>query len=186
MAPLARWMSGNMGVPFSCLHDIYDVEEIKTAYDQIGRALGLCFADAFDGQRREALRLRNRAAGRLKGLRYVSAQIGALQPLPLAVFLSDCGASPILVHMEEFYPSDGQWRQRLLDRNEDPAVCAMLNEEADKTLIDGLCPDLILGDWGGRGGSVPDAMTIDLYGQIGYERTISLLTRILGALPERS
>jgi hypothetical protein len=84
-----------------------------------------------------------------------------------------------MVHIEEFYPSDAYWRERLVGMDENPLVCLMVNEQADKEVIGALCPDLIFGDWGGRNGqSPPTVQLLDLYGQVGYERTIALLKRI--------
>jgi hypothetical protein len=81
--------------------------------------------------------------------------------------------------MEEYYPSDSKWKESLLARDKNPILCLMFNEHADKTIIQELCPHIVIGDWGGRNQTKPPTLQLmDFYGQAGYERTISLLNRI--------
>ena len=71
----------------------------------------------------------------------------------------------------------------LTGRDINPIICLMLNEQANRQIIEALCPNLVMGDWGGRGQNNPPSVPIlDLYGHIGYERTIVLLERITRAL----
>jgi len=182
MEPLAQWMAKEHDIPFASLHDVYNVREIENTYSQIGQHLGLEMAQEFAGQRKEVKKAQKAAAAQLKSLQYISANLGTVQPLPLSAYLSDLGMSPIMIHLAEFYPSDTQWKEILTGRDINPIICLMLNEQADKQIMEALGPDLVMGDWGGRGQNHPSSVPIlDLYGHIGYERTIELLERITRA-----
>lgn len=184
MEPLAVRMEDEHGIPFVSLHDIYGVAEIEEAYLRIEGLLDVRITGGCDERRDRAWSLQEKVPGLLKGLRYIGANVGAVQPLPLSVYLARMGMLPIMVHMEEFYPSDARWRRTLLESGEDPAVCLMVNEEVDQKIIEALCPDMVIGDWGGRERLRPPTIQIlDLYGQVGYERTITLLERMIRALP---
>ncbi|GLC81899.1 nitrogenase component 1 [Lacrimispora brassicae] len=183
MDPLAHWMAKEHDIPFVSLHDVYNVLEIEHTYSQIGQHLSMDMAHEFAGQRKEGNKAQKAAAARLKNLQYISANLGTVQPLPLSAYLWDLGMSPIMIHLPEFYPSDTQWKDKLTGKDINPIICLMLNEEADRQIIEALCPDLVMGDWGGRGQSDPPSVPLlDLYGHIGYERTIVLLERITRAL----
>lgn len=192
MSPLAQWMENEHKIPFFSLHDRYDVKEISLVYSDIARYLELeerlGAEDVFGlkALRSTAESIQKEAAAQLSGTQYVSALIGAIQPLPLSVYLSSLGMIPIMIHMEEFYPADKQHREALLNLDQNPVICLMLNEQADQPIIEALCPELILGDWGGRKLPSPASIQLmDLYGQIGYERTILLLKRILMGLDNK-
>ena len=189
MYPLAQWMEKEHKIPFFSLHDVYDVNEISLVYSDIAQFLkldnSLGSGEIFDpaALRNAAESIQKEASKQLSGIQYVSALIGAVQPLPLSVYLSSLGMIPIMIHMEEFYPADKQYREALLYLDQNPVICLMLNEQADQPLIEALCPALILGDWGGRTLPSPASIQLmDFYGQIGYERTILLLERILKSL----
>lgn len=183
MNPLAVQMEKEHSIPFVSLHELYHIKDIEKAYSQIDRILGTAVAKESENQRQQTKKLQKKAAVQLKGLSFISANSGALQPLPLSLFLAELGMSPIMVHMEEFYPTDTQWKEKLLAYNHNPIICLMLNEEADEPIIDALCPHFVFGDWGGR--NKDNALTVplqDLYGQVGYERTVVLLERIMKKL----
>lgn len=183
MNPLAEWMAKEHDVPFISLHDVYSIREIKNTYSQIEKHLGLEINKYFIAMQKKAKNVQKNAAVRLSNIQYISANIGALQPLPLSSYLSELGMSPIMIHMEEFYPSDTQWKERLIGQDKNPIICLMLNEQADMPLIKALCPDMVFGDWGGRSLIHPKTVhLLDLYGQAGYERTIEILERITSVL----
>lgn len=183
MAPLAEWMAKEHGMSFISLHDVYNVGDIEYAYTQIGQQLGLEIRHVFAGRMKEARKIQKAAAMKLKNLRYISANVGTVQPLPLSSYLLFLGMDPIMIHMAEYYSSDTQWKEKLTGQDSNPIICLMLNEQADKQIIAALCPDIVIGDWGGRfQKNPPNVPILDLYGHIGYERTIMLLNRIIHAL----
>jgi nitrogenase molybdenum-iron protein alpha/beta subunit len=183
MDSLAKWMAKEHGIPFISLHDVYNVLDIESTYSQIGQHLGLEMAHEFAEQKKEGKKAQKAASAQLKALQYISANLGTVQPLPLSAYLSDLGMSPIMIHMAEFYPSDTHWKEMLTGRDINPIICLMLNEQADRQIIEELRPDLVMGDWGGRSRSNPPSVPVlDLYGHIGYERTIELLNRMARVL----
>lgn len=182
MNPLAQWMAKEHDTPFVSLHDVYSVREIDETYSQIGRHLGLEIQQQFTGQMTEAKIAEKTAKASLKNLQYISANIGTVQPLPLSAYLWELGMSPIMIHMAEFYPSDTEWKAKLTGQEVNPIICLMLNEQADMQIIQALCPDMVLGDWGGRQQKQPPSVPIlDLYGHVGYERTTAMVERIIRA-----
>jgi len=180
MNPLAEYLEKEHDVPFISLHDVYSVKEINEVYTVLENHLELKIIPDMKDLKKEADLLQTQAAMQLKDTSYIMANIGALQPLPLSAYFSELGMSPIMIHMEEYYPSDSKWKESLLARDKNPILCLMFNEHADKTIIQELCPHIVIGDWGGRNQTKPPTLqTMDFYGQAGYERTISLLNRII-------
>ena len=179
MNPFAEYLKEEHDVPFISLHDVYRVKEINKVYTILEDHLKLNIVPNMKDLEKKADLLQTQMAVQLNNTSFIMANIGALQPLPLSVYFSELGMSPIMIHMEEYYPSDTKWKESLLTRDENPILCLMLNEHADKTIIEELCPDIVIGDWGGRSQTKPPTLPImDFYGQVGYERTISLLSRI--------
>lgn len=183
MNSLAEWLDKEHNIPYVSLHDIYGIGDIECAYSKIGQQLGLEIHQGFEEQRKEAEKIRKAAGVQLENLRYISANIGTVQPLPLSSYLLSLGMDPMMIHMPEFYSSDIIWREKIMEQDINPIVCLMLNEQMDRQIIEELCPDIVIGDWGGRfQKNPPNVSVLDLYGHIGYERTITLLSRIIQAL----
>lgn len=183
--PLAADMEQSFGTPAFRLHNAYDPAEIDALHGAIAKALGIQWENGFDRGRLEALSLQEQAKNRLNGLRYVSAHIGPLKALPLAAYLAAMGMAPLLLHLEEFWPDDRSWANALNARGYDPLVCHMVNSASDAPLLESLSPDLCLGDLSGANIRIPCVPYMpDLYGLSGYERTGSLLKKLLHALDE--
>lgn len=175
---LGEWMERELHIPSVNLHRAYCADEIRASYVQVGQHLDLDLEPGFLEQYREICCLENQVARQAAGLHYVSATIGALQPLPLSLYLSSLGMSPILIHLEEFYPSDTRFKEMLLARGENPPVCLMLNPEADWEAIKSLQPDFVLGDRLYPDDAPPVVRISDLYMRMGFERTKLLLKRL--------
>lgn len=185
MNPLAEWMAQVHEIPFLSLHDIYDTKEIENAYLHIEQCLGIEIGCKFAERLKYTRKIQKKAVDKIRGLQYISADIGALQPLPLSVYLSKLGMEPVMIHMEEFYPSDMQWKEKIISLDKNPVICLMLNKQGDGPLIEAMCPDMVLGDWDIQGkGRPPMVQLLDLYGQVGYERTVTILKRITDVLME--
>jgi nitrogenase molybdenum-iron protein alpha/beta subunit len=180
--PLALMMEKNFGIPPVYLHKLYDPGTIDRAYGLIAETLDLRWDDPFAAERQRALLLEQEAAERMSGLRGVFGPIGLTMPIPLAAYLARLGLRPLLLHIEDFYPSDIGHAGELKALGFDPPVCHMANLERDIALVENLAPDLCLGTLpaGGAIRTLPGVQ--GLYGQFGYERTSSLLEMILNAL----
>ena len=167
-------------VPFISLHETYDVFEIDGLYEAIEKALKIRFNHEFDEWREKAIALQNQAKDVFKGKSYISTHIGAMMPLPLAVYLAKFEMEPMLLHMDEFYPDDRKWAKAIKEQGYDPMICHMVNDNADIELLEGIKADFSLGKLLKDSSSTPCVPYLeDLYGQIGYERTVALLSRML-------
>ncbi|QDR83405.1 nitrogenase component 1 [Sporomusa termitida] len=185
--PLAAAMEQSFGIPAFRLHTVYAAAEIDALYAAIAEKLGLQWGNEFNRERLEALSLQEQARKRLHGCRYICAHIGPVRALPLAAFLAAMGMEPVLLHLEEFWPDDKQWAEVLQALGYDPLVCHMVNSGADAPLLASLAPDLCLGDVTGAKVRFPCVPYLsDLYGLSGYERTSSLLRKLLHALEQPS
>ncbi|SHI14715.1 Nitrogenase molybdenum-iron protein, alpha and beta chains [Sporobacter termitidis DSM 10068] len=181
--PLAADMEQSFGTPAFRLYDIYDPAEIGALHAAVAQRLGIEWDNALDDERPALLSLQEQAAKRLGGLRYVCAHTGPLGALPMAAYLAALGMEPLLLHLEEFWPGDKRWTELLNARGYDPPVCHMVNSDSDAPLLEGLSPALCLGDLPGARVRIPSVPQLsDLYGLCGYERTRSLLERILRVL----
>jgi nitrogenase molybdenum-iron protein alpha/beta subunit len=185
--PLAAAMEQSFGIPAFRLHTVYDAAEIATLYAAIAKKLGIQWGNEFNRERLEALSLQEQASKRLNGCRYICAHIGPVRTMPLAAFLAAMGMEPVLLHLEEFWPDDKHWAEVLNALGYDPLVCHMVNSGADAPLLESLAPDLCLGDLTGAKVRIPCVPYMsDLYGLSGYERTNSLLKKILHKLEQPS
>jgi len=102
-----------------------------------------------------------------------------------SAYPSRMGMEPVLLHLEDFWPDDKQWAEALNALGYDPLVCHMVNSGADAPLLESLAPDLCLGDLTGAKVRVPSVPYLsDLYGMSGYERTCSLLKKLLHKLEQ--
>lgn len=183
--PLAADMEKTFGTPAIRLHNTYDPVKIDERYGEIAQKLKLQWRSQFKQERLECLSLQAQGEKRLRGLRFVSAHTGPLSTLPLAAYLAALGMEPLLMHLEEFWPDDRKWAEVLHARGYNPPVCHMVNSNSDAPLIEKLSPDLCLGELRGAKLRIPCVPNLsDLYDMCGYERTRSLLKKLLRTLDE--
>lgn len=177
--PLAARMEREFGIPAVSLHTLYSVEEIQQAYHSVGEHFGLNFSGVFEEERKMALDLERQAKTKLAGLRYlISCRVDL--PLPLSVYLSHLGMEPLLLHLEEFYPQDGEHVKKMNRLGYDPFVCRMVNLEDEVRILKDIGADLCLGYLPGKESIIPCVSEMfDFYGQTGYGRTAGILQRIL-------
>lgn len=190
MNPLAEQMQRAFDVPYVSLHEVYSVAEIDAMLGKLAGRLGIDWGDAFAAKREEALRLEEEAKAAFSGASYVVTPGCTLSPLPLALYLGTFHMSPLLLHVEEFYPDDRRWAKALLEKELDPPLCHMVNNRADAAVLERLAPTLSFGEIPEGTGAVPAVSYLyEMYGQAGYERTALLLSRMLqtreGASPRR-
>ena len=184
MQPLAAKMEREFGIPYIALNNLYDVESIGRAYEEIAKRFGFSWGEAFAKERQQALEFEEQAREKLKGLRYIlSPRID--MPVALAVYLTGLGMEPLLLHLEDCYPEDRVHVKRLVSLGYNPWVCRMVNAEADVPVLAKLAPDICFGYLPATKATacVPDMF--DFYGQVGYGRTSNLLKRSLGVLADR-
>ncbi|HWQ78078.1 MAG TPA: nitrogenase component 1 [Anaerovoracaceae bacterium] len=183
MNPLAEVMRQKYQIPFISLHETYEVSEINDLYKSVAEILGIVWHGAFEKLRLQALSLQNRVREAFCGTRYISTHRNALMPLPLALYLTEFQMEPLLLHIEEFYPDDRKWAKALLEKGRNPLICHMVNEQADAPVLERLQPDFSFGEIPAGTGQIPCAPYLyELYGQIGYERTVLLLDRMIHTL----
>ncbi|WP_315122032.1 nitrogenase component 1 [uncultured Clostridium sp.] len=182
MNPLAEMMWDKFQVPFISLHEIYDVFEIDNLYEAIEKSLKIKFSHEFDESRKKAIELEKQVEDVFKGKNYILTHIGATMPLPLVLYLSKFEMNPMLLHMDEFYPDDKKWAKAIKNKDYNPMVCHMVNDNADISLLERLNAEFSLGKLLKKSASIPCLPYLeDLYGQMGYERTVVLLSRMLKA-----
>ncbi|EJE7233985.1 nitrogen fixation protein NifE [Clostridium sporogenes] len=180
MNPLAEMMWEKFKVPFISLHETYDVFEIDDLYEAVEKALKIKFNHEFDEWREKAIELQRQIEDVFKGKSYILTHIGAMMPLPFVLYLTKFEMKPMLLHMDEFYPDDRKWAKAIKEQGYDPMICHMVNDNADIELLEGIEAELSLGELLKDSSLIPCVPYLeDLYGQIGYERTVALLSRML-------
>lgn len=181
--PLAVKMEERFGIPFISLHNSYRVAEIETAYAQVMQGLGLSSSVRFNDEAEEVYKLQKQVSEKVDGLKYAMGPIGPIMALPIAEYLAQLGMVPVLLHIEEWYPDDRQWSNKLLERGHNPPVCHMASGRLDWRLIEQLEPDVYIGlPLGNSEGLVSVPFMQEIYGKIGYEKTTALLEKLLAAL----
>ncbi|HWR56446.1 MAG TPA: nitrogenase component 1 [Negativicutes bacterium] len=182
MNPLAEMMRQQYQVPLISLHETYDVLGIDYLYQSVAEALGIVWDREYTETRKIAVSLQDQVKEAFHGVSYISTRIGALTPLPLALYLTQFQMKPLLLHLDEFYPDDRKWAKALNEKGYDPMICHMVNDAADVLVLEHLGPDFSFGELPDGTGQIPCVPYLDdLYGQIGYERTVLLLSRMLKA-----
>ncbi len=180
--PLAAKMQERFGIPYSGLHMAFSVEDIDREYARIEELLGISLAGEFDGWRRKAIQLEERAAKELKGLKYAMLTEVDM-PVPLALYLAKFGMEPILIHLGDVHKEDIECAAKLKALGIDPPVCRIMNHDYDIELIRSMGPDLCFGYMKHPipGFKVAENCN-DFFGITGYERTVGLLDRIFTVL----
>lgn len=182
MNPLAETMLQRYQVPFISLHETYDVLEIDLLYESVAQSLRIVWNGEFEKERQKALSLQNQVKDVFLGVRYIVTNHNALMALPLVLYLNRFKMEPLLLHLEEFYPDDRKLAKALVEKGQNPLICHMVNEKADAIVLRRLCPDFSFGELPDGIDQIPCVPHLyELYGQIGYERTALLLSRMLYA-----
>ncbi|WP_099203830.1 nitrogenase component 1 [Scatolibacter rhodanostii] len=182
MNPLAERMKKELDIPLFSLHDCYSVSDIDHILQQLAEYLDIDWGDAFAVEREKLQQGEAQAKQILNQVVYTNTPRSFLPPLPLAFYLEQFGMTACLLHIEEFYPDDRRWAKKLIEKNMNPLLCHMVNDKEDTKLIEKLSPDLCFGEMKDSSGEVAELSHLyELYGQLGYERSADLLTRILQA-----
>lgn len=81
------------------------------------------------------------------------------------------------MNVEEFYPNDLETAKLLKAVGCNPYICHLVNRMADAPVLESLGADFCFGEIAEGTGKTPDVREIiKIYGQIGYERNMFLLT----------
>lgn len=178
MAPLASEMKKKFNMPYWSLHVAYNPNTIRTLYDEICEQLELPYFPDLEGLYGEVIEVESKLRLLLDGKTFIMGPRIDLT-MPQTQYYTSLGMKPLLIHLEEYYPEDSIVKDALLDLDIDPYICRMVNEEVDIETIKSINPDICFGNF--HKSYMPlvviDNM-FDFYGQIGYERTLSLLNHI--------
>ncbi|WP_342758411.1 nitrogenase component 1 [Kineothrix sedimenti] len=183
--PMARKMEQKFGIECVALQEIYDTPGIEQAYRRVEDILG-CRIVCMFREDEQALRMKEEAAGKLLRDKRFLMTLRVDLPIPLTGYLiQQFGMYPVLLHLEEFYPEDHRYVSEIKKLGYDPLVCRIVNESGAYGLLEKLSPDLGIGYLADAEKCVTwvDNM-LDFYGMIGYERTMAILDRIMGALDQ--
>ncbi|NRZ97451.1 nitrogenase component 1 [Clostridium tetanomorphum] len=181
MNSLAEMMWEKFQVPFISLHETYDVFEIDNLYEAVAKSLKIRFNHEFDEWRQRAITLEKQVEDVFKEKSYILTHIGAMMPLPLVLYLTKFQMKPMLLHMDEFYPDDTKWAKAIKKQGYDPMICHMVNDNSDIALLEHIKAEFSLGELLKDSSSIPCVPYLeDLYGQMGYERTVVLLSNTDG------
>ena len=180
--PLAQKMSDSFGVPYAPLHNAFSVRQIDSVYSDIAAAFEIDLSGCFDKWRDKAIELEARAHKDLKGLQYASLT-GVDMPVALARYLSEFGFEPLLLHIQDFHNEDIGYARELKALGYDPPACRIMHRDKDIEIIRRMEPDISFGYIANpiEGFRIAEEMN-DYFGMTGYERTVSLLTRIFNVL----
>ncbi|MCL2136048.1 MAG: nitrogenase component 1 [Coriobacteriia bacterium] len=184
--PLAQKMEERFGLPYAPLHQAFSVEKIDLVYEQAAAAFGVTWsadwASRFDRWRERALQLEERAQSELAGLRFAFLT-GVDMPVALALYLASFGMEPLVLHVQDFHNEDIAYSQELKSLGFDPPICRIMHRDHDIEVIRRLQPDISFGYVSEpiEGFRVSEEMG-DYFGMTGYERTVSLLTRLFNVL----
>ena len=180
--PLARRMEEQFGTAYAPLHMAFSVEDIDREYAKIEETLGISLREEFAPWRKKALELEERAKTELKGLRYAMLTEVDM-PVPLALYLAQFGAEPLLIHLGDIHNEDIPTAKKLKALGFDPPACRIMHQDHDIEIIRHMEPDFCLGYMKDpvEGLKVAENMD-DFFGITGYERTVGILQRIFNVL----
>ncbi|MCL2045093.1 MAG: nitrogenase component 1 [Oscillospiraceae bacterium] len=180
--PLAQKMQERFDLPYAPLHNAFSVSQVDEVYADIAKAFQIDFSNCFDKWRDKALELEERAHKDLPGLKYAFLT-GVDMPVALARYLSAFQMEPLLMHIQDFHNEDIGYAKEMKTLGYDPPACRIMHRDKDLEIIKAMKPDISFGsiprDFEGL--RVAEEMG-DYFGMTGYERTVSLLTRIFNVL----
>ncbi|MFV0441560.1 MAG: nitrogenase component 1 [Lachnospirales bacterium] len=176
--PLAEYLEENHNIPFFAFHNTYSVEDVVKLYKNLYKTLGIELETRLFENYEKAKATQKKISEYVNGLTYIGSKIGAVQPLPFHRYLCTLGLKPIMIHVEDFYPSDTLWREKFLETGIDPMLCMMVNEDVDREYILSQAPELVIGDWLGRIDYKNSTIQVmDTYGRSGFELTLLILEK---------
>ncbi len=182
MQPLAEKMNAMFGTQFVDLHNAFSVSEIDAAYARIEQLFGVSLAGEFDGWRRKAIELEERARKELAGVKYVMLTEVDM-PVRLALYLAGFGMEPLLLHVSDMLDEDIRHAKTLKALGVDPPICRLMHDEHDIRIIRDMEPDICFGYLRNPVEGIKCAEEMnDFFGITGYERTVGILERIFTVL----
>lgn len=180
MEPLAKMMEDEFNIPYIDAHKTYSVNDIDNLYTSIEEILEIKCKEDLSDLKEKTISLENKAKNILSNKSYVLTNLGAVAPLPLVLYLSEFNMKPLVLHIDEFYPNDKKLVKLINEKGYDPLASHMVNDEIDSKVLKELNADIYLGILTYKleeCSSVPHLE--NLYGSIGYERSIELLSRFI-------
>lgn len=173
---LAQKITNKYEVPSVNLFDKYTSKSIEESYEQIFDILEI--EDAiFTSKRLQLEQLEDKI--NLTNKRYVMESIGMVQPFPIIDYLYKFGAVPLLIHVEDYNPSDKKYIEILINQNINPYVAHMVNVTEDNKIISSFPCDFIIATHLEKLENIPYVSFIDLiYDMSGYDRSIYFLNLI--------
>ncbi len=184
MLKFAKRIKEKFGIPFICLHDIYDVDEISAVYEEIFKALEIPYNKEFNAYRNEVIDLIEQYKSSFGNISYISTS-AELDVLPMSAYLSTLGIKPILLHIEEFNEDSIPWRDKLNSRGMDPYITYITDKSRNVDIdMEASTADKDILSFGNYKGlkSVSIISDKDINAMIslnGYQRTMLLLKLII-------
>ncbi len=180
--PLAAKMKDKFGTPYSPLHNAFAVEDIDKVYKEIEEILNISLEGEFDGWRKKAVELEERAKRELDGKTFVMITEVDM-PVALTKYLVSFGMKPLLINIDDIHNEDIGFAKEMKSVGIDPPACRIMYIEKDLDIIRELEPDIVFGyvDKPVDDIKLSEEMG-DFFGITGYERTVGILSRIFTVL----
>ena len=180
--PLAAKMQDRFGTPYSPLHNAFTVEDIDKVYKEIEDILGISLEGEFDGWRKKAVELEERAKKELGGKTFVMITEVDM-PVALTKYLVGFGMKPLLINVDDIHNEDIGFAKEMKAEGIDPPACRIMYIEKDLEIVRELQPDIVFGYVDKPVTDIKLAEEMgDFFGITGYERTVGILSRIFTVL----
>lgn len=179
---MAQEMETKLDIPYIRLYDKYSSFDIDKMYREIDEKLGSKLVESNKKLKDELDKLEKKVKAVVTGMSYILGN-RIDNSLPLVGYFTSLGMKAELVHLEEYYDEDKSVIKKILEENIDPLVCRMANTRDDVDIVREIKPDLCIGIVMEEiKGVVQLNSMMELYGQVGYERSISVLQMLISEL----
>jgi nitrogenase molybdenum-iron protein alpha/beta subunit len=179
MLKLAQNLWKRLSIPYISLCSIYDADEIKEVYRAIFEKLQVSMTKEYEGyleqQREQVFALEKQ----IEKVSYIMNH-PELDSISLSSYLVSLEMKPILLHVEEMTEEDRKGREIILQKDLDPYVTYVSNQQLFNESADELQINLLLGNYSGdKDIKIINGRDINRISNLcGFQRNIILLQTI--------
>lgn len=141
--PLAQRMRESFGIPFVLFPHLLDMEEIRSAYREIGAHLQVDLEE-IEVLYTETKKRMEIHIPKVKGKSFACGYL-EIDPFICSAFLSSLGMNPVYMEIEYFFEKVRQWSGKILADGHNPYIGRTFTFNTTRQMLQNLFPDYFLG-----------------------------------------
>lgn len=181
--PLAQRMLESFGTPFVLFPHLLDVEEIRSAYREIGAHLQVDLEKEIEVLYAGAKKQMEIHVQKVKGKSFACGYL-EIDPFICSAFLSSLGMNPVYLEIEYFFEKARQWSGKVLADGYNPYIGRTFTFNTTRQVLRDLFPDYFLGhamQKQAKTGALPYVKCEGAGSLLGFEQPMHLLDALAAA-----